>query len=123
MRKLYVYTNPDKVTDFIEKMITNYWYDISYKLTETKDDIHTTNMYSLRDAQRFFDEIYIDNIIIWPNEKQNVTNKEIRDGHNLCNIFGSYTAYGSDSKWDGKSWREIIKSLDRQQRKEMIKID
>ena len=109
MRKLYVYTNPDKVTSFIEKTIIHYLHDVSYKLKETKDDIYTTNIYALRGAQALFDEIYIDDVIIWPNEKQKVTNKEIKYGHNLCNIFGCYTAYGSDANWDGKPWIEMIK--------------
>ena len=38
-------------------------------------------------------EIYADNEIIWPNEKQHITNKELRPAHNLAKLVGCWYRY------------------------------
>jgi hypothetical protein len=49
-------------------------------------------------AQDVFEEVYIDNEIIWPNEKQHITNKEIRFAHNLARLVAAWYRYTKEGE-------------------------
>ena len=88
----------------IDPTHTEYGYrmdGIAPRLFKTNiGDIYTTNMYALRGAQDNFDEIYLDYVQVWPNEKAEFTKKEIRCGHDLCRLLGAQSEYQSDINWD-----------------------
>lgn len=92
-RKLYVYTKKESITNFAANVLLGTWYDVTKEIAEGTGDIHTTQIEALRGAQDVFEEVYIDNEIIWPNEKQNITNKEIRFGHDLSKLVACWYRY------------------------------
>lgn len=92
-RKMYVYTKKESITNFAANALLGTWYDVTKEIAEGSGDIHTTQILALVGAQSNFEEIYIDNEIIWPNEKQHITAKEIREAHNLSRLVGSWYRY------------------------------
>lgn len=100
MKRLFVFSR--KPTDDVLKnhKFLNYWNDYTRELYTDYSDIYTTNMYALRGAQDNFDEIYLDYVQVWPNEKVEFTKKEIRCGHDLCRLLGAQSKYQSDTNWD-----------------------
>ena len=99
MRKLYVYTKEEYLTDFNKQLLTDFWYDLTRKIVDSTDDIHTTNIYGLYGAQDHFDEIYVDGKQLWPDDKKHEDwgNKELRVGHNLCRLIGAWTGFKGDN--------------------------
>ncbi len=89
-RKLFVYTKKELINDDISKLMINTWYDLTKECRLSNRDIYTTNIAVLRDAQSHFEEVYIDNEIIWPNEKQQITKKELRFGHDISRLVASW---------------------------------
>ena len=102
MRRLFVFSRKPSDDVLKNHKFLNYWLDYTRVLcTEDYDDIYTTNMYALSGAQDRFDEIYLDYVQLWPNEKAKFTKKELRFGHDLCRILGAQSKYCySDNYWD-----------------------
>lgn len=98
MRKLYIFTKLEAINSFVDKIVLTTWYETTREISEGSGDVYTTQMYALAGAQGTFEEIYIDETIIWPNEKQTITQKELRPAHNLCRIFGSWFRYRRDGE-------------------------
>ena len=92
-RKLYVFSKKETITPFASNQILHTWYDVTKEIEEGTGDIHTTQIEALCGAQDVFEEIYIDNKIIWPNEKQHITDKELRFGHNLARLVACWYRY------------------------------
>lgn len=100
MRRLFVFSRKPNDDVLKNHRFINYWHDYTHELYTDYGDVYTTNMYALYGAQDNFDEVYLDYVQVWPNEKAKFTNKELRVGHNLCRILGSYSKYCSDTNWD-----------------------
>ena len=101
MRRLFVFSRKPDDDVLKNHRFLNYWHEYTHELYTDYSDVYTTNMYALYGAQDSFDEIYLDYVQVWPNEKANFTNKELRIGHNLCKILGAYSKYYySDTYWD-----------------------
>lgn len=92
-RKLYVYSKLDTIDSFKSNIVFTTWYETTKEISEGVGDVHTTQMNALSGAQNTFEEIYINDMIVYPNEKQTITDKELRKSHNLCRIFASYFKY------------------------------
>ena len=92
-RKLFVFTKKESISSYATNFMLNTWYDVTKELKEGHDDVYTTQILALAGAQELFEEIYIDNEIIWPNEKQHITNKELRPTHNLAKLVGCWYRY------------------------------
>ena len=97
-RKLYVFTKKETITSFASNFILNSWYDVTKEIVEGTDDVYTTQIEALCGAQDVFEEVYIDNEIIWPNEKQHITNKEIRFAHNLARLVAAWYRYTKEGE-------------------------
>lgn len=97
-RKLFVFTKEKSITSYATNFMLNTWYDVTKELVEGQDDVYTTQILALVGAQELFDEIYVDNEIIWPNEKQHITNKELRPEHNLSRLVGCWYRYKKEGE-------------------------
>lgn len=97
-RKLFVFTKEKTITSYATNFMLNTWYDVTKELVEGQDDVYTTQILALVGAQELFDEIYVDNEIIWPNEKQHITNKELRPEHNLSRLVGCWYRYKKEGE-------------------------
>lgn len=101
MRRLFVFSRKPSDDVLKNHRFLNYWFDYTQELYTDYSDIYTTNMYALRGAQDNFDEIYLDYVQVWPNEKAEFTKKEIRYGHDLCRLLGAKSeCHCPDVDWD-----------------------
>ena len=93
-RKLYVYTKENSWSDPpLCSPLRTTWYETTKDISEGSGDVFTTQIAALAGAQGTFKEIYIDGQIIWPNEKQKITNKELRPAHNLARLVACWYRY------------------------------
>ena len=97
-RKLYVFSKKETITPFASNQILNTWYDVTKEIAEGTGDVYTTQITAMAGAQDVFEEVYIDNEIIWPNEKQHITLKEIRFAHNLARLVASWYRYRKEGE-------------------------
>ena len=97
-RKLFVFTKKESISSYATNFMLNTWYDVTKELKEGHDDVYTTQILALAGAQDLFEEIYVDNEIIWPNERQHITNKELRPAHNLAKLVGCWYRYIKEGK-------------------------
>lgn len=97
-RKLFVFTKEKTITSYATNFMLNTWYDVTKELVEGHDDVYTIQILALVGAQEWFEEIYVDNEIIWPNEKQHITNKELRPEHNLSRLVGCWYRYKKEGE-------------------------
>lgn len=97
MRRLFVFSRKPNDDVLKNHKFLNYWNDYTREMQTDYTDVYTTNMYALRGAQDKFDEIYLDYVQVWPNEKAEFTEKEIRCAHDLCRLLG---AYSKATNWD-----------------------
>ena len=97
-RKLFVFTKKELISFYATNFMLNTWYDVTKELKEGHDDVYTTQILALAGAQENFEEIYIDNEIIWPNEKQDITNKELRFTLDLSRLVGCWYRYTKEGE-------------------------
>lgn len=97
-RKLFVFTKEESITSYATNFMLNTWYDVTKEIKEGHDDVYTTQILALAGAQRLFDEIYVDNEILWPNNKQHITKKELRSTHDLSRLVGCWYRYTEDGE-------------------------
>ena len=94
-----IYDNWSKeVIQEVDKALKKSIRTVTKELKEGHDDIYTTQILALAGAQELFEEIYVDNEIIWPNEKQHITNKELRPAHNLAKLVGCWYRYTKEGE-------------------------